>query len=125
MRQKLTTDYLIIGSGAMGMAFTDILLSETQANIIIVDRFAKPGGHWNLAYPFVTLHQPSAFYGVSSKELSQGRIDKLGWNKGLADLATGSEVMTYFEDVMQQTFLPSGRVQYFPLCEYELSLIHI
>ena len=27
--------------------------------------------------------------------------------------------MTYFEDVMQQTFLPSGRVQYFPLCEYE------
>lgn len=101
------------------MAFTDILLSETQAKIIIVDRFAKPGGHWNLAYPFVTLHQPSAFYGVSSKELSQGRIDKLGWNKGLADLATGSEVMTYFEDVMQQTFLPSGRVQYFPLCEYE------
>jgi len=119
MPHKLTTDYLIIGSGAMGMAFADTLLTETDANIIIVDRFAKPGGHWNLAYPFVTLHQPSAFYGVSSKELSQGRIDNLGWNKGLADLATGSEVMTYFEDIMQQTFLPSGRVQYFPLCEYK------
>ena len=78
MPQKLTTDYLIIGGGAMGMAFADILLSETLANIIIVDKFAKPGGHWNLAYPFVTLHQPSAFYGVSSKELSQGRIDNLG-----------------------------------------------
>ena len=119
MPKTLKTDYLIIGSGAMGMAFADTLLSETDANMIIVDRFAKPGGHWNSAYPFVTLHQPSAFYGVSSKELSQGRVDELGWNKGLADLATGSEVMTYFEKVMQQTFLQSGRVKYFPLCDHK------
>ena len=119
MPKTLKTDYLIIGSGAMGMAFADTLLSETDANMIIVDRFAKPGGHRNSAYPFVTLHQPSAFYGVSSKELSQGRVDELGWNKGLADLATGSEVMTYFEEVMQQTFLPSGRVEYFPLCDHK------
>lgn len=118
MPKTLKTDYLIIGSGAMGMAFADTLLSETDANIIIVDRFAKPGGHWNSAYPFVTLHQPSAFYGVPSKELSQGRIDELGWNEGLADLATGPEIMAYFEDVMRQRFLPSGRVQYFPLCDY-------
>ncbi len=119
MPKTLKTNYLIIGSGAMGMAFADTLLSETNANIIIVDRFAKPGGHWNSAYPFVTLHQPSAFYGVASKELSQGRIDELGWNKGLADLATGPEIMAYFEDVMRQRFLPSGRVQYFPLCDYK------
>ena len=66
----LETDYLIVGSGAVGMAFADVLLAETNANIIIVDRYQKPGGHWNVAYPFVTLHQPSSFYGVSSKELS-------------------------------------------------------
>lgn len=115
----LETDYLVVGSGAVGMAFADVLLTETDASIIIVDRFAKPGGHWNSAYPFVTLHQPSAFYGVSSKELSKGLKDKTGFNKGLNDLASGAEVMAYFDDVMRHQFLPSGRVQYFPMCDYQ------
>ena len=57
--QQLTTDYLVIGSGAMGMAFSDALLTETDAKIIIVDKHHQPGGHWNDAYPFVRLHQPS------------------------------------------------------------------
>ena len=114
----LKTDYLIVGSGAMGMAFADTLLSETDSDIIIVDKYAKPGGHWNHAYPFVTLHQPSQFYGVSSKELSKGRIDQIGLNKGLYDLASGAEVSAYYEEVMNHTFLPSGRVRYFPLAEY-------
>ncbi len=116
---KLETDYLIVGSGAVGMAFADVLLAETDANIIIVDKYAAPGGHWNVAYPFVTLHQPSQFYGVSSKELSKGRIDQVGLNKGLFDLASGAEVSAYFDEVMRGVFLPTGRVQYFPLCEYK------
>jgi hypothetical protein len=118
MSATYTTDYLIIGSGAVGMAFADTLLSETDATIIIIDKFAKPGGHWNVAYPFVTLHQPSAFYGVSSAELSNGLRDEIGLNKGLHDLASGAEVMAYYDKVMKHTFLPSGRVQYFPMCEY-------
>ncbi len=117
-RKQLECDYLIVGSGAVGMAFADILLSETDANIVIVDRYAKPGGHWNKAYPFVTLHQPSRFYGVSSEELSSGVRDEVGLNKGLWDLASGAEVSAYFDRVMRHRFLPSGRVQYFPLCEY-------
>jgi len=116
---KLEADYLIVGSGAMGMAFADVLLNETEATMIIVDKYAKPGGHWNVAYPFVTLHQPSAFYGVSSKELGSGQKDKIGWNKGLMDLATGAEVSAYFDEVMRHQLLPSGRVQYFPLCDYK------
>ena len=115
----LETDYLIVGSGAVGMAFADILLTETDASIIIVDRFAKPGGHWNSAYIFVTLHQPSAFYGVSSRELSKGLKDEVGLNKGLNDLASGAEVMAYYDDVMRHQFLPTGRVQYFPMCDYQ------
>ena len=83
MSQSLNTDYLIVGAGASGMAFADTLLSESSATIILVDKEHKPGGHWNHAYPFVTLHQPSAFYGVSSKELSRGVIDQQGLNKGL------------------------------------------
>ncbi len=57
--QPLDTDYLIIGGGAVGMAFADVL-HETQDRIVLVDRHAAPGGHWNDAYPFVRLHQPSA-----------------------------------------------------------------
>ncbi len=117
--ENLKTDYLIIGSGAVGMAFADTLLTETKATMIIVDRFPKPGGHWNVAYPFVKLHQPSAYYGVSSTELSTGEKDKIGLNKGLYDLASGAEVSAYFDLVMRQRFLPSRRVTYFPLCDYK------
>lgn len=115
----LETDYLVVGSGAVGMAFADVLLAETDANIMIVDRYQKPGGHWNVAYPFVTLHQPSSFYGVSSKELCKGRKDEIGLNKGLGELASGVEVFAYFDEVMRHQFLTSGRVQYFPMCDYK------
>ena len=116
--QKLETDYLIIGSGAVGMAFADTMLTDSDASMIIVDKYALPGGHWNKAYPFVTLHQPSHFYGVASSELSSGQKDEVGWNKGLFELASGSEVLAYFDKVMKQRLLPSGRVQYFPKCTY-------
>ena len=116
--ETLSTDYLIAGTGAVGMAFADVILSETDAHITMVDLHDKPGGHWNDAYPFVTLHQPSSFYGVSSRELSRGQIDTIGLNKGLYDLASGAEVGAYFDAVMREQFLPTGRVQYFPNTEY-------
>jgi hypothetical protein len=114
----LAADYLVIGSGAMGMAFTDVLLTETDATVILVDRHHRPGGHWNDAYPYVRLHQPSSFYGVNSKELGNDQLDQTGWNAGLYELASGAEVCAYFDQVMQRQFLPSGRVRYFPSCEY-------
>ncbi len=119
MTQKLSTDYLIVGSGAVGMAFADVLLHETDSSIILVDRYPKPGGHWNVAYPYVTLHQPSQYYGVSSVELSTGKKDQVGLNKGLSDLASGQAVSAYYDDVMKHVFLPTGRVQYFPMCDYQ------
>lgn len=118
MSQKIKADYLIVGAGASGMAFADTLLSESDATIIMVDKEDKPGGHWNHAYSFVTLHQPSSFYGVSSKELSRGVKDKIGLNSGLNELASGAEVLAYFDELMRETFLPTGRVHYFPKCEY-------
>ena len=117
--KKLEADYLVIGGGAMGMAFTDVLMTETDATVMLVDRQHQPGGHWNCAYPFVRLHQPSSFYGVNSKTLGSDTIDATGWNKGLYELATNGEVCAYFDQVMQQQFLPSGRVRYFPMCEYQ------
>ena len=114
----IDTDYLIIGSGAAGLAFADTLVDETDARITIVDRHGKPGGHWNDAYSFVTLHQPSAFYGVNSLELGSGRRDTIGLNKGLSELASGPEISGYFDRVMNHRLLPSGRVGYHPLCNY-------
>ena len=69
------------------------------------------------AYPFVRLHQPSAFYGVNSRALGDDLIDKVGWNKGLYELASKGEVCAYYDRVMREQFLPSGRVHYFPNCE--------
>lgn len=117
--ETLSADYLVVGSGAMGMAFTDSLISETNATVLMVDQHHRPGGHWNDAYPYVRLHQPSAFYGVNSKPLGNDVKDRVGWNAGLYELASGAEVCAYFDQVMQRQFLPSGRVQYFPSCTYQ------
>ena len=117
MRQ-IQTDYLVIGAGAVGLAFADTLLAETDAHVTIIDRHGKPGGHWNDAYPFVALHQPSAFYGVNSMPLGTNRKDTFGSNEGCYELASGAEVSSYFDKVMHQNLLPSGRVSYHPMCDY-------
>ena len=114
----LQVDYLVIGTGATAMAFVDTLLSESpDATVLMVDRHHRPGGHWNEAYPFVRLHQPSAWYGVASRELASGGKDAVGTNAGMASLASGTEVLAHFEQTMQQRFLPSGRVRWLPMSE--------
>lgn len=117
--RKLEADYVIVGTGAVGMAFADVILQESEASVILIDRFAKPGGHWNDAYPFVQLHQPAAFYGVSSRKLETGWREEGGLNDGLHELSSGAALLAYYDDVMRQDFLPTGRVQYFPLCDFE------
>jgi glycine/D-amino acid oxidase-like deaminating enzyme len=118
MGRTIEADYLVVGAGAMGMAFTDTLVDETSANVVVVDRNHAPGGHWNVAYPFVRLHQPSAYYGVNSRPLGSDTIDRSGFNEGYYELASGAEVCAYFDAVMQQHLLPTGRVSYYPMSEY-------
>ena len=113
----IDVDYLIIGGGAVGMAFADSLLTEGTATMAIVDRHHRPGGHWNDAYPFVRLHQPSSSYGVNSRPLGSGMKDEVGHNKGMYELASGQEVLSHFDLVMQLQFLTSGRVHFFPMSE--------
>jgi hypothetical protein len=112
------TDYLIIGAGANGLAFADTLLTDSDADITLVDRRDQPGGHWNDAYPFVRLHQPSAFYGVNSLPLGTGQLDTSGHNAGLYELASGTEVTAYFQQVMAQRLLASGRVRFLNQTEF-------
>lgn len=118
MDTELETDYLVVGSGAAGMAFTDALLAHSDATVTIMDRRHAPGGHWLDAYPFVRLHQPSAFYGVDSVPLGQDAVDATGTNAGFYELAGADELRAYYERVMHRHFLPTGRVRYFPCCDY-------
>ena len=94
------------------------LITDSNADVIMVDRRHAPGGHWNEAYPFVRLHQPSAFYGVNSLPLGSGAIDRHGPNEGFCEQASAPEICAYFDRVMQRHFLPSGRVRYFPMCNF-------
>jgi hypothetical protein len=118
MNEEFETDYLVVGGGAAAMAFTDALLAHSGATVTIVDRRHAPGGHWIDAYPYVRLHQPSAFYGVSSVPLGQDALDVAGTNAGYYELAGADEIRAYFALVMHRRFLPSGRVRYFPSSEY-------
>ena len=44
---SLEADYLVVGSGAMGMAFVDTLRTEQpDSTVILIDKHGQPGGHW-------------------------------------------------------------------------------
>lgn len=116
--RHIETDYLVIGAGASGMAFTDTLVAETDADVILVDRRHRPGGHWLDAYPFVRLHQPSACYGVASRELGQLRIDSSGVNAGFYERASAAEIVDYYGRVLDETLEPSGQVRFFGNHDY-------
>ena len=115
---ELETDYLVVGAGASGMAFVDSLLSSSACEVVLVDRRHRPGGHWLDAYPFVRLHQPSAYYGVNSRVLGTNRIDESGPNAGFYERATASEICDYYNRVLDEQFVASGRVRFVPMSEY-------
>jgi len=114
----LETDYLVVGSGALGMAFVDSLLEHSDADVVMVDRRHCPGGHWLDAYPFVRLHQPSRYYGVDSTVLGQDRIERDGPEAGWYERASGSEICGYYDELMSRRFLTSGQVRFFPMSNY-------
>ncbi|MCU0260207.1 MAG: NAD(P)/FAD-dependent oxidoreductase [Ilumatobacteraceae bacterium] len=117
--RTIAADYVVRGAGAAGMAFVDELIRSTEATVVVVDRHAQPGGHWNDAYPHVRLHQPSAYYGVGSEPLGADAIDADGPNAGFYELASGPEVVAYFDRVMRHRLLPSGQVTYLPMSDLD------
>lgn len=115
---NMETDYLVIGAGALGMGFVDTLIEHSDAEVVIIDRRHGPGGHWLDSYPFVRLHQPSMNYGVNSTPLGQNRVELHGRDAGFYERASGAEICSYFDEIMRHRFLASGRVQFFPMCDY-------
>lgn len=109
---ELTTDYLVVGAGASGLAFVDTLVAGSGADVLLIDRRHEPGGHWCDTYPFVRLHSPSSYYGVDSVALGADRTQVGGDNDGLYEQATGAEVQAYFRHVLGSVLEPSGRVRF-------------
>ncbi len=114
----IETDYLVVGAGAAGMAFTDALLAHCGADVVMVDSRHAPGGHWHDAYPFVRLHQPSATYGVDSRPLGGNAIDTIGSDAGFYERAGAAEICGYYRKVLDEVLLPSGRVHFYGMCDY-------
>jgi hypothetical protein len=100
------------------MAFTDALIDHADVDVVMVDRRHGVGGHWLDAYPFVRLHQASAFYGVASTLLGDGRVQQDGPEAGLHERATAPEICAYYARVLRERMLGSGRVSFYPSCDY-------
>ncbi len=111
-------DYLVVGAGASGMAFTDALIDHADVRVALIDRREGVGGHWREAYPFVRLHQSSTFYGVASTLLGGGRIQQDGPEAGLHERADQPTIRAYYDDLLADRMLASGRVEFFPGCDY-------
>lgn len=117
MTRTIAADYLVVGAGAAGMAFADALLDHADVRIALVDRRHGVGGHWLGAYPFVRLHQASAFYGVASTLLGGGQLQQRGPEAGLQERASQPEICAYYARVLDR-MLESGRVELHPNSEY-------
>jgi hypothetical protein len=100
------------------MGFVDTLIESSDADVVMIDRRHRPGGHWLDSYPFVQLHQPSMNYGVNSTPLGQDRVERSGRDAGFYERAAGTEICGYYDEVMRYRFLASGRVRFFPMCDY-------
>ncbi len=109
-------DYLVVGAGALGMAFADALVGHSDASVTLIDRREAPGGHWRDAYPFVRLHQASQFYGVASTVLGDGSLQRSGPEKGLHERARGDQVCAYYGEVLAS--LAGDGVDFHGRCDY-------
>lgn len=116
--ETVEADYVVVGAGAMGMAFVDALTDHADVRVLMVDRRHAPGGHWLDAYPFVRLHQASALYGVASTVLGGLQVQQRGREQGLHERATAPEICAYYEKIMSERLLASGRVTFFGGCEW-------
>jgi len=149
-----TCDYLVVGAGASSLAFVDTLLTELRSStedggegdangggqqqqtptrrrrrhptVVLVDRRADgPGGHWNDAYGYVRLHQPSLLYGVASRQL-EGNWARLllgRWQLPWNHRATQREILQYFGDVVAD-WQSSGKLRYFPNCDFDFGQLN-
>ena len=98
------------------MAFADTLLCETPARVAIIDRYDRPGGMWNDAYAFKQLEHAANQFGARSFPISDFLKTQPNWHSGQPILR--DNVLAYFETLMKDHILATGRAKYFPATEH-------
>ena len=105
---KEEVDYLVVGAGASGMAFVDTLFAHAPqpVSVLLVDEREQPGGHWNDAYDYATLHQPARNYGVETVRLEEAA-------KSNSELrATKAEILDHYSALLAGWQSKGHRVQF-------------
>ncbi len=104
--KTIETNYLVIGAGRCQEWHSRIPSSPRSVRVMI-DR-ACLGGHWTTAYPFVQLHQPSAYYGVNSRALGSNTIDPRRLDQGPERTGTSRRDMRLLVRVAAAAPPPGG-----------------
>ena len=101
------------------MGFVDTLIEHSDADVVMIDRRHRPGGHWLDSYPFVQLHQPSMNYGVELDPARAGprRARRARRRLLRAGAAAPRSAATSTRSCGTACWRP-GRVRFFPMCDY-------
>lgn len=106
----LEIDYIIIGAGLPGLVFANTLLSGSDARIALVDHQGVPGGHWTQLADFSRAPPPHSAFGINSFSIHN-------WRPGTNPIQRDT-VLAYCAHILEHHLLRSGRVAYFPKCNY-------
>ena len=105
---SLETDYLVVGAGAMGMAFTDALIDHADVHVILVDRRHAPAGTgWTRIHSSSSIrHRCSTAWRRPCS--GPGASSRAGPESGLHERARQPEIQAYYDDVLHRRLLGSG-----------------
>jgi hypothetical protein len=95
--RSIETDYLVVGAGAMGMAFTDALIDNADVHVTLVDQRHAAGGHWQDAYLSSSFTRRrfswGCVYGLGTGTIQRDR--RLACRR-----ARQSEIQSYYDEIL-------------------------
>ena len=103
-------DYLILGANIYSLVFANAVLETCDAHVALIDPRGEPGGHWHQVPDFSRLPPPYSAFGLPSFSIQDWQPERNHIDRG--------GVLAYCAHVLTQRLLPSGRVHYFPRCDY-------
>lgn len=103
-------DYLIRGTSIHELVFANTVVEKCGARVALVDPRGVPGGHWHQVADCSRLPPPYSAFGLPAFSIQD-------WRPELTHIERDT-VLAYCAHVLNHRLLPSGRVHYFPRCDY-------
>ena len=110
--RSLETDYLVVGAGAMGMAFTDALIDHADVHVTLVERRHASGGTGRTRIRSSSSTRPRCSTASRRPCSGGGTVQESGPEAGLQERARQSEIRAYYDDILHRRFLGSGQVTF-------------